>query len=160
MRKRPIQSVSVSDNVLNIARQISKCLPLVNCLLWLPASIHRLFFLQLVQSAIDTYTMMKKDQRKTHLPFDYSLFWRVKSKSSSRWICLIHQKIETTYCHLLLITIMSISTRKKNQFSAAPFAMLINVDSSHIQMYTLPINNQERSKAFFSLSLFLVDVSS
>ena len=68
VKKRPIQSVSVSDNVLNIARQITECLPLVNCLLWLPASVHRLFFLQLVKSAI--HTMMNQDQR-THTPYMY-----------------------------------------------------------------------------------------
>lgn len=59
VRKRPIQSVSVSDNVLNIARQITECLPLVNCLLWLPASIYRLFLLQLFKSAIHTHWWIK-----------------------------------------------------------------------------------------------------
>jgi hypothetical protein len=143
VKKRPIQSVSVSDNVLNIARQITECLPLVNCLLWLPASIHRLFFLQLVKSAIHTIT--NQDQR-THL------IW-MKSKSSSQWICLIHQKEKNIVVDILSSPLnnyhvhLNINLVRLHLLSIC--AMLINIDSSY--MYTLPISNQQRSKAFYFL---------
>jgi hypothetical protein len=136
VRKRPIQSVSVSDNVLNIVRQITECLPLVNCLLWLPASIHRLFFLQLVKSAI--HTIMNQDQR-THLiwkciltsEISMNMFYPSKKKfilSSLFHNYHVHLNINLARLHLLSIC-----------------AMLINVDSlSSSSMYTLPISNQEK----------------
>ena len=108
--------------------------PLVNCLLWLPASIHRLFFLQLVKSGI--HTIMNRDQR-THLRWkcimtsEISMNMSYPSKRKSILSSLlqnyhVHLNINLVRLHLLSIC-----------------AMLINI------VYTLPISNQQRRKAFY-----------
>ncbi len=113
--KRPIQSVSVSDNVLNIARQITEC---------------QLF---IMASRIDTsFTVSQMchihiiydESRSKNTPYD-----EVKSK----WICLVHQKKR----NMLSSPLNNYHVHLKYQFSVrlhllSICAMLINVDSLHI----------------------------
>lgn len=92
-----------------------------------------IFFIQLVKSAIDT--MMNQDQR-THLQMTSEISMDVSYPSKKKRMSSL---LNNYHIHF------------EYQFSAAPFAFyMCDVNQYRLSsyMYTLPISNQQRHKAF------------